>query len=490
MIKNERQYRITKTEAEKFERAIAKLKATEPRHEVHPLLQKAEIDGLRSQLDDLRAEIGEYEDLKAGKRTVLEINSLEALPRALVQARIAAGLSQKELADRLGVKEQQIQRYEATDYAGASMSRLQEVCRALGLNLRKDLFLSTPTRSPEKVFERFRQIGLEKDFVTKRFVPLAVMERAATSPEAEVGNVIFYATAAASHVYGWTPSAILGANKLWLDRGVLGAARFKVTAEAEERKLSAYTIYAHFLALKLLEATADLPCKPVPTDAGEARRTILAGFGEVTLESVLRYVWDLGIPVLPLNDPGAFHGACWRVNGRNVIVLKQMTCAVARWLHDLLHELLHAGKEPEEKERTVIEEPETSMERRESDEEVEATQFAADVVLGGRAEALVKLCVEATKRSKGSGRLELLKSELPKVAARENVPVDSLANYMAFRLSLQGENWWGAAMNLQRTEDNPWRIARDILLERTNFSRLTGMDKDLLTQALTETEAE
>jgi transcriptional regulator with XRE-family HTH domain len=490
MIKNERQYRITKAEAEKFGRAVAELAAAGTRPKVHPLLQKAELDGLRSQLEDLRAEIEEYEALKAGKRTVLEINSLEELPRAVVQARIAAGLSQKELADRLGLKEQQVQRYEATDYAGASMTRLQEVCRALGLNIRKDMFLSTPTRSPEKVFDRYKEMGLEKDFVMKRFVPLAVTERAKTNLDAEVGKVIFYATMVASHIYGWTPAAILGADKLWLDHGVLGAARFKVTAQAEERKLSAYTIYAHFLALQLLEATMDLPCKPIPTDADEARKEILASYGSITLGNVLRYVWDLGVPVLPLNDPGAFHGACWRVNGRNVIVLKQMTRALARWLHDLLHELFHAGEEPEEKERTVVEKPETSPERRESDEEVEATQFAADVVLAGRAEELVKLCVQATKRSKGPGRLELLKSELPKVAARENVPVDSLANYMAFRLSLQGENWWGAAMNLQRTDEDPWRIARDVLLERTNFSRLTGLDKDLLTQALIDTEGQ
>lgn len=488
MIKNERQYRITKAEAEKFERAVAELAAAAARPDVHPLLEKAEREGLKSQLEDLRAELQEYEALKAGKHIVLEINSLDEMPRALVRARIAAGLSQKELADRLDLKEQQIQRYEATDYAGASMSRLREVCRALGLNIRKDLFLSTPTRSPETVFDRLMEMGLEKEFVMKRFVPLAVMERAKTNPGAEVGNVIFYGTTVASHIYGWTPAAILGADKLWLDRAVLGAARFKVTARAEERKLSAYTIYAHYLALKLLETTSDLPRKPIPRDAAEVRKQILARYSSINLEKVLRYVWDLGVPVLPLSDPGAFHGACWRLNGRNVIVLKQTTCAPARWLHDLLHELFHAGEKPEEKERSVVEEPETSAERRESDEEVEATQFAADVVLAGRAEELVKLCVQATKRSKGPGRLQLLKSELPNVAARENVPVDSLANYMAFRLSLQGENWWGAAMNLQRTDENPWQIARDVLLERTNFSRLMGIDKDLMMQALTDTE--
>lgn len=133
MIKNERQYRITKAAAEKFGRAVAELEAAAPRPDVHRLLQKAELDALRSQLEDLRAQLEEYESLKAGKHTGLELNSIEELPRALVRARIAGGLSQKELADRLGLKEQQIQRYEATDYSGASMSRLQEVCSALGI---------------------------------------------------------------------------------------------------------------------------------------------------------------------------------------------------------------------------------------------------------------------------------------------------------------------------------------------------------------------
>lgn len=40
------------------------------------------------------------------------------------QGRIAAGLSQKELSERLGLKERQIQRYEATDYASANLTRV------------------------------------------------------------------------------------------------------------------------------------------------------------------------------------------------------------------------------------------------------------------------------------------------------------------------------------------------------------------------------
>ena len=106
-----------------------------------------------------------------------------------------------------------------------------------------------------------------------------------------------------------------------------------------------------------------------------------------------------------------------------MIVLKQRTNFPARWLDDLLHEFRHAGEEPAELSRTVLEAPETSEERRKSEEEIEATLFASDVVLDGRAEEIVKKCVEATKRNgSGSGRLELLKSVVPAVAREGRCP--------------------------------------------------------------------
>ncbi len=133
MIKNERQYRITHAQAEKFAQA---LQAAPERSGVSPLLRKIKQDALRSQLDELREELREYERLRSGRRRTIAVDSFEDLPRALVQARIAAGLSQKELAQRLRLKEQQVQRYEASDYAGASMARIRQVMQALGVTLR------------------------------------------------------------------------------------------------------------------------------------------------------------------------------------------------------------------------------------------------------------------------------------------------------------------------------------------------------------------
>ncbi len=172
-----------------------------------------------------------------------------------------------------------------------------------------------------------------------------------------------------------------------------------------------------------------------------------------------------------------------------MIVLKQQTMSMARWLHDLLHELFHTAQEPEMKGRTIVEAAETSAERRDSDEEWDATQFAADIVLNGRAEELAKTCVSATKTHAGaSGSVERLKSIVPAVASSKGVPADALANYLAFRLSLQNINWWGVAQNLQPTNENPWGIARDVLLERAKLGRVTGMERDLLVRALSDPE--
>jgi DNA-binding XRE family transcriptional regulator len=136
MIKNERQYAITKAQVEKFERALRELtRRSAPAEGIPPALRKAEVGALRSQLADLHAEIAEYEDLRSGQRTVLNLASLDELPRTLIQARIASGMTQKELAAKLGLKEQQIQRYEATGYASASLTRVLKVFRACKVEL-------------------------------------------------------------------------------------------------------------------------------------------------------------------------------------------------------------------------------------------------------------------------------------------------------------------------------------------------------------------
>ena len=100
---------------------------------ISPLLKKAQVAALRSQLHDLKAELREYESLRSGHHVIAALPPLEELPLVLIRARIASGITQQGLARKLGIHAQQVQRYEATDYRSASLERLEAVARALGL---------------------------------------------------------------------------------------------------------------------------------------------------------------------------------------------------------------------------------------------------------------------------------------------------------------------------------------------------------------------
>ncbi len=485
MIKNERQYRITKAQADKFERALAQSRAIpEINNKLHPLVQKAQRDSMVSQFDDLKAELREYDVLRSGERKVLELTSFDELPRALIQARIALGLSQKELASKLNIKEQQLQRYEATEYASASMERVKEVINALGLTIRKDIFLPDVQITSVNMFKRLKESGLNKEFVLTKLIPRSVAAQLqVTEKWQDTKNSVLHAATTISRVLGCSVASLFGDAPLQFDNSAVRAVRFLVKAGTNDRKLNSYTLYAIYLAQLTLDATIDLPQKPIPTNPVQFRNEVITNFGSVNFENIIKYFWRLGVPVLPLRDSGAFHGACIRENGRNVIVLKQKTESSAKWSHDALHEGFHAGQEPEKKQRDTIEYSETSKERRESEEEKAASRFASNVVLDGRADELVEKCA-----LEAGNIIERLKFVVPKVARHENVPVDALANHMAFRLSLVGKPWWGPATNLQNLNEKPLETARNLFLKYANFGSLNETDRKLLEQAMIDVE--
>lgn len=137
MIKNEKQYRITKAQARRFEESLAELGRQERPSNITPRLWQAQRQAVECQLQELQEQIAAYERLHIGKSKELVLAAVEDLPKTLIRARIAAGMTQEGLAHRLGVKTQQIQRYEATEYESASFARVLEVVQALGLKMPK-----------------------------------------------------------------------------------------------------------------------------------------------------------------------------------------------------------------------------------------------------------------------------------------------------------------------------------------------------------------
>jgi transcriptional regulator with XRE-family HTH domain len=487
MIKNERQYKITRSQAENFRKAIAEMRNRLSAADSAEVLRlKLQEDALSSQWADLEADLREYENLQQHRHGSMEITSLEELPNALIKARIAAGLTQKQLADRLKVKEQQIQRYEATGYFGANLTRIQEVIDALGVRITKQIFTPELPVTANAVFRRLDEVGLGKEFVERKLFPPELRARIENGDQgADLEAMVFHSAANISRIFDWSPGDFFSSSPLPVPPQALNYARFKLPANARKTTLPAYTVYAHFLALLLLHSTPHIIPKTIPASWRHVRAQVLEKYGDLTLLNLVRYIWDLGIVVLPLKDSGHFHAATWRVRGRNVIVIKQQTSSEARWIIDLLHELWHASQNQDISEHATIEAEALYLTPEQLIEEQIATDFAADVVFKGRADDLAEQCAAASGH-----RMEWLKAAVQKVAKTSDVRVDLLANYLAYRLSLEGQNWWGTAVRLQAQSGDPWECVRDFVVGNIRWDLLHGGDKQLLEQALQNQEPE
>jgi HTH-type transcriptional regulator / antitoxin HipB len=133
MIQNERQYRITQTKLKKFEQELAAIDPQDPN--LHPRQIVGWTNSYNLTIRQLKQEIAEYEQLKSGNIFTFVLGSLNDLPTTLIKARIAAGMTQKELAEKIGVQEQQIQRYESSHYSSASFERLRSIADALKVEI-------------------------------------------------------------------------------------------------------------------------------------------------------------------------------------------------------------------------------------------------------------------------------------------------------------------------------------------------------------------
>ena len=134
MIQNQHQHQVTQNKLKDLEQSLIELEKI--KDTLHPRQFLGRKNSLVVKIDTLRQEIAEYEGLRQ-QQTSIKITSIQDLPLALIKARIALGMTQKELADLLGVKEQQVQRDEANQYNSAGFRRIAEVADALKIQIQE-----------------------------------------------------------------------------------------------------------------------------------------------------------------------------------------------------------------------------------------------------------------------------------------------------------------------------------------------------------------
>jgi len=148
MIRNETEY----------QEAVGRLRQEKARLTEHRRRLKAEglkaeelkraLDPLRSFHLQLEEEVESYERLRRGD--LGELQNLHGLGRTLVAIRIALGLTQRELAERLEVHESQVSRDERNEYHGITVDRASRILDALGVEL-MSVFRPLPSRTPKRI---------------------------------------------------------------------------------------------------------------------------------------------------------------------------------------------------------------------------------------------------------------------------------------------------------------------------------------------------
>ncbi|NJK67295.1 MAG: DNA-binding protein [Microcoleus sp. CSU_2_2] len=139
MIKNESQYEFSKEWVERFNKTIAAMEQDEEAKRKDFLKWDAGRGAIQCHLDQLHEEIAEYERLiNCDKNEPIEIvvENFNKLSDALIKARMAAKMTEEELAEILNIDPERIKEHEKKNYQGASYMELLDISFALGLEFK------------------------------------------------------------------------------------------------------------------------------------------------------------------------------------------------------------------------------------------------------------------------------------------------------------------------------------------------------------------
>ncbi|WP_051605465.1 ImmA/IrrE family metallo-endopeptidase [Sediminibacter sp. Hel_I_10] len=326
----------------------------------------------------------------------------------------------------------------------------------------------------KELFKKLSKNGLPSQLIKNKIIPNYPSSNTGSTEDLELTIDCL------SQIFGFSRESLINDEVLSISTAPMRQAFFKKPINTNIHQINAYSHYAQFIAKTVSVGCKDIIIKEYPKDIKEFKAIITNKEGDFDIESILKAVWDLGICVVPLNDSGVFHGASWNIEERHIIVLKQKTDSHAKWIFDLLHELYHVFVHLEDSNSSVIEEQEISpLQANDSIEEREANAFANGIIFGNKAEELAQKCVD-----NANGRIQGLKQSVLRVAEEENIRPDFLANYIAYRLNIEGDNWWGTANSLQITKPLPYKIVKDQLIDKINYNHLNKLERHMLSKAI------
>ena len=316
---NEKEARETRARISRLTEALHSEHALEPVVAGLPPEVVSQVSRMmKAERERLTQAVEAYEQAKDTQRpTALKALVNHDLGLMLIVARIANGFSQKDLAWRLGVKEQQVQRWEAERYGQISLKNYHRVSALLGVRPWADMPDQPEFRGLDKVIDgvskseikKILKHGRENGWFADDFT------------EAELRRYI-----AENRIDFGSPGLLrTGLNVVDHSEDVmLHAWRARVTARAREAFASVEDVHEP-LELKWMPELVRLSKEP---DGPLRAVEVLACRGIVLIV-------EPQVPGLKID------GAAFIVDGRPVIGMTVRTDTVDNFWFTLMHELAH-----------------------------------------------------------------------------------------------------------------------------------------------------
>lgn len=346
--------------------------------------------------------------------------------RRLKALREDRNLSQRDLAKLADMSGPQLSKIESGNF-DLRLSTVRTLLRALDADFADIANGDAPEVSQKALRKAAEKAGVPRDLVEK------LLERTTRRSS----------TSVLARALNWDLEALV--NGVVRTRPFEYEVAFKAVGKKQPEAPLLWL--AHHIASLARSSGVVPPFEGVPNDPLEMRHQVAGEQDEITLESLLRWAWQVGISVIPMHGKGVFSAAVWAIENSPTVILKDSRDVVAYWLFDLAHELGHIALGHITCMGLVDVEPPT-LRSTSDDIEAEATRFALDLLMPHH-DALMR---EVRRRAQGNHLL--FKGAVASAASQHRISPGLLGMVSAYELTEVGEykDRWGSATNLAKPE--------------------------------------
>lgn len=385
-----------------------------------------------------------------------DANEARRIAHRLKALREDWGLSQRDVAALAGMTSPQLSKIESGTF-DLRISTVQSLLRAMGASFSDISGPGTPEISQKVMRKRAQEAGVARDLIDRL---------AEAASRVQLPQLLHRG-------FGWTMDALTAGPPS--SPRLAGAVQFKTTSSSDPNESPLLALAA--TVAQIVRDHLDIPeARPVP-DAATVRAEITDASGQVTLASLLDWMWNHGIPVIPLHGKAGFCAAVLSLDGNHAVIIKETREQLAYWLFDLAHELGHLANGHVHDDALVdVDALSPGGRKGHDDQEDAADKFALELLLGD-ADALVR---EVERESRGS--YMRFKGAVVTVARKANVNAGLLGVVAAYALGDLGEpkDRWGSANNLSAAEGAGRVFVREALARRLTTTITPELDRLLV----------